>query len=740
VRQRIGPFQLEGVLSEGGMGVVYRAVDTRMNRPVVLKLLHVDEESGLRRLQREANAMAQLRHPHVVPLHERGEHEGRPYLVLPLLEGKSLQDRLDTRGPLPVDEAVRLGAQVGSALQAAHAAGLVHRDVKPANVLLDDRGAAQLTDFGLVKKVGPGQSETLSLSVQGRFLGTPGYWPKEQALGQHAEVGPPADVYGLGALLYALLSAQPPRQPGSLLTLLDVFERPVAPVRSLRPEVPAWLDTLLAACLRDDPGARPALDDVLESLAANQLTFEPVREGGSWWNRLGGLVVLCVLAVPLGALAAAAVGVPPDAPRSPTTHEPPRPPVEAPSSSLAEAEAAQAAGDLERAWFLLGEVYDGSPAARALALELVDAPAAEDDPAWTGRSASPHWARLTTLRNLVQARLLRHEVHVEPRTSARGERAAQLLETVRQLAQDEALPQLTDALLLRGLEACWIDRGSRLRRTELPDLEGLTLDAERLPHAAVALSLVRGEPGLPAPALEGFPDRWPLLLAALALGSVRVQPLEPRIAVWAERLAATAPPPDEQRDYALGQQAEVVFSLSLARCDGFTPPPLSVWRQLLRSRPYRAYLAGEAKRARPLSKPLIVLALCEGRLDDPELKQLSRSMRTLTGVAEHALFATLLIERARAEESREAARAALKNAENILQLLVAPSRQRWAARTHLRLLASQLGQDFPSIPADPPAEVSADPWVPWYAAYTGEQSFGAGDQTPGRSRLWLPGE
>ena len=266
-RVRISHYEVHDELARGGMGVVYRAIDARSGARVVLKLLKVDTEKARRRLAREADAMRRLTHPSVLTLYDAGEHMGQPYLALPYVEGESLQDRLDRDGPLSVDEAITVATQVGAGLQAAHALGLLHRDVKPANVLVDARlyGTVKLTDFGLVKDTGAERSAGMSLSIKGRFLGTPGYWPPEQAHGRLNELGPAADVYGLGALIYALLSGRPPRAADTLIQALDAFE---VPVESLPPPVPLWLDDLLQRCLDDDPRARPALDQVLLVLEA----------------------------------------------------------------------------------------------------------------------------------------------------------------------------------------------------------------------------------------------------------------------------------------------------------------------------------------------------------------------------------------------------------------------------------------------------------------------------------------
>ena len=300
---QIDHYALQDELARGGQGVVYRAFDTRLRRPVVLKLLHASDPDLQRRLLREAKALAQLQHSHLVPLHGVGDYEGRPYLVLPFVGGESLQERLQRGGPLPVDEALGFVHEVGQALGAAHAAGLIHRDVKPANVLLDEQGRALLTDFGLVKRVGDRESLTLSLSVRGNFLGTPGYWPPEQAMGELERIGPAADVYGLGALLYALLSGKPPRDGATLQVALGAVFRDVEPLATFRGDVPRWVERLVAACLQFDPGQRPKLPRVLRALEERAFSRERSGRGarvaglgalllaaglGGWWLVRGG--------------------------------------------------------------------------------------------------------------------------------------------------------------------------------------------------------------------------------------------------------------------------------------------------------------------------------------------------------------------------------------------------------------------------------------------------------------------
>jgi len=352
---QIQHYTVEGELARGGMGVIYRARDTRSGSSVVIKLLHVEGKTSRRRLGREAKALRRLRHPNLVSLYDSGEHLGNPYLVLPFFPGASLQDRLDRHGPLPVEEAIEVGLQICSALQAAHAEGLLHRDVKPANVLFDDHFSTRvkLTDFGLVKDIGPGQSQTLSLSVGGRFLGSPGYWPPEQAFGKLAEIGPPADVYGLGALLYALICGRPPRTGETVVQALEAFNYPVLP---LGRRAPKWLDELILRCLEHDPALRPSLEEVFTELRRRGLGLE-VRGAGRGWT-IAVAALGAVLVVLLGALGwvllrggseSPGVAAAPPVEAPPASEAPPpveAPPVEAPPSERVEEEL-DAFGSLE---------------------------------------------------------------------------------------------------------------------------------------------------------------------------------------------------------------------------------------------------------------------------------------------------------------------------------------------------------------------------------------------------------
>jgi len=298
---RIGHYEVHDELARGGMGVVYRATDARSGAQVVLKLLKVDNAPARRRLGREARAMRRLAHPNVVTLYDSGEHQGQPYLVLPYVSGGTLQDRLDRDGALPTAEATSVAIQIGEGLRATHALGLLHRDVKPDNVLLD-QGFAKLTDFGLAKDVSSERSHGASLTLRGGVLGTPGFWPREQALGKVDEVGPPADVYALGATLYAMLSGRPPRNTRTLAQALTSFNDPVD---SLSPHIPRWLDELVLRCLANDPQARPTVDEVLATLerSAPLAPPEPAASPPSVPARalhLGSLILGLALGASLG--------------------------------------------------------------------------------------------------------------------------------------------------------------------------------------------------------------------------------------------------------------------------------------------------------------------------------------------------------------------------------------------------------------------------------------------------------
>ena len=253
-----GRYRVTGQLGRGGMGVVWRAVDNVLGREVALKELRTYTDAGsselddLRtRMQREARAAARVRHPGVVAVHDVAQHEGRPVIVMELVEGPSLDDVLHERGTLEPREAAAIGAKVMDALAAAHQAGVLHRDVKPGNVLLEQGGErVVLTDFGIAAMEDPGDGASTHLTGSGELVGSLDYLAPERARGE--QPGPASDVWALGATLYAAVEgAVPFRRTSTWSTLTAIVADPLPEPRRAGPLAPA-----LAELMHKDPGQR----------------------------------------------------------------------------------------------------------------------------------------------------------------------------------------------------------------------------------------------------------------------------------------------------------------------------------------------------------------------------------------------------------------------------------------------------------------------------------------------------
>ncbi len=266
---QIPGFEILGELGRGGMGVVYKANQVKLKRVVALKMILIGELASaedLHRFRREAEAIARLQHPAIVQVFEIGEVAGNPYYALEFCEGGSLADWLARTPPTP-NEAARVLEILARAVHVAHEKGIVHRDLKPANVLLTREGAPKITDFGLVKKL-----DDASKTQSGVILGTPSYMAPEQAAGHSSKVGPAADIYALGTILYELLTRRPPFRASSTLELLMqvIHEDPIAP-SLLQGSIPPDLETICLKCLHKDPRKRyPNAHELAEDLLRYQ--------------------------------------------------------------------------------------------------------------------------------------------------------------------------------------------------------------------------------------------------------------------------------------------------------------------------------------------------------------------------------------------------------------------------------------------------------------------------------------
>jgi serine/threonine protein kinase len=250
-----GRYTVERTLGGGGMAVVYLARDRELDRPVAVKILagHVLGDTAFReRFVREARMAARLSHPNVVSIYDTGEEDGRPFIVMEYVEGETLADVRSRAGRLPPAEVIELALQICGGLEHAHEAGLVHRDVKPQNLLLRGMdGAVKIADFGIARS-----AEATQLTQAGTVLGTAAYLAPEQATG--GEVSPATDIYSLGAVLYELLTGQPPYRFESLVELaFKQQEQAVVPVREHAPEVPEPLEDVVMRCLARNPAYRP---------------------------------------------------------------------------------------------------------------------------------------------------------------------------------------------------------------------------------------------------------------------------------------------------------------------------------------------------------------------------------------------------------------------------------------------------------------------------------------------------
>jgi tRNA A-37 threonylcarbamoyl transferase component Bud32 len=269
-------YRLDAQIGAGGMSTVYRAFDTVLERQVAIKLMHreiASESDQLERFRREARAVAQLNHPHVVGVIDAGEDSSTPYIVFEYVEGETLKDRIRRYGRLPVGESVAYAIEIARALGAAHDRQIVHRDVKPQNVLIDEEGTAKVTDFGIARSL-----TEEGLTADGRVLGTTDYVSPEQALGQ--DVGPQSDLYSLGVVLFEMLTGDVPFHGENQVSVAMKHVREELPdVLLRRPEVSSALASVVDRATAKDLDRRYATDADLIADLEDVLAIETARSG-----------------------------------------------------------------------------------------------------------------------------------------------------------------------------------------------------------------------------------------------------------------------------------------------------------------------------------------------------------------------------------------------------------------------------------------------------------------------------
>jgi serine/threonine protein kinase len=307
-----GQYELLEEIARGGMGVVYKAWQKNANRIVAVKMIlsgHLADQEEVKRFEREAEAAANLDHPGIVPIYDVGTVAGQHYFSMGFVEGRSLKVCL-TEGTFPSRRAADVLVTIADAVEYAHQKGIVHRDLKPANVLMDSENRPRVTDFGLAKRL----NSDNALTATGQVMGTPSYMPPEQAAGKLEHIGPTADVYSLGAVLYELLTGRPPFMAATLLeTLMQVLENePVSP-RALNPTVDKDIETICLKCLSKQPSRRyqrtaELVDDLKRYLAHEPIYARPtssIERLGKWVRRhpslatLASVVLLALVAVSL---------------------------------------------------------------------------------------------------------------------------------------------------------------------------------------------------------------------------------------------------------------------------------------------------------------------------------------------------------------------------------------------------------------------------------------------------------
>lgn len=286
---KIGEYELIEELGRGGMGVVYKARHLSLNRIVALKMLlrgRFASSEDQTRFRAEAEAIAQLDHPNIVPVYQVGQLEGHVYFSMKYVHGRTLQQLLSD-GPLDQREAARILATVAHAVGFAHRRGVLHRDLKPSNIMIDEEGQPHVNDFGLAKQL----AEHESLTRSGAVIGTPAYMSPEQAAGHRGQVGPASDIYGLGSILYHMVTGRPPFQGESAVdVVLMVLEEDAPPARSINALADRDLEMVITRCLQKPADLRYASAESLAEDLEAWLADEPVSARTGRISQLAALM------------------------------------------------------------------------------------------------------------------------------------------------------------------------------------------------------------------------------------------------------------------------------------------------------------------------------------------------------------------------------------------------------------------------------------------------------------------
>ncbi|MHC4600239.1 MAG: protein kinase domain-containing protein, partial [Planctomycetota bacterium] len=310
VGQVVGGCKLEKKLGAGGMGYVYKARHLALNKPVAIKFLseHISNEQAKKRFLKEARTAARLEHSNIVTVHDTGIDQGKHYIVMQFIEGESVSDRLKREGPIPVMEALDIVIEAARGVAAAHHLNMIHRDMKPDNVMIDKAGAVKVADFGLAKDL----TDASGITMSQQAMGTPHYMSPEQA-NDARSADARADIYSLGATLYAMLSGAPPYTGSTPWAIISQHQNePLPDIRGKNPDVPAPLALALEKMLEKDPANRhQTMDDVIEDLLERKREVESAHDFDS---------APTILPSPPPAAAVAAVDM-----KTPATYIPPEP-------------------------------------------------------------------------------------------------------------------------------------------------------------------------------------------------------------------------------------------------------------------------------------------------------------------------------------------------------------------------------------------------------------------------------